>query len=94
MIASLLRPSPARVAIASTGSVPGTGEADVTVSFSRPFPSGATVAVSASVVVDEAGASLEVRRVRSVSPTGCVVNVVNNALISKTGTVHVVAMTA
>lgn len=91
MLASLLSPAPVRSSRVSTGSVAGTGEVDVVVSFDPPFPSGASVAVSASVVVDEPGSSLQARRVRWVTPTGCMVNVANAALTAKTGTVHVVA---
>lgn len=82
--------SSARRATASTGQVSGTSEVDVSVTWDRPFPDTDYMAV-ASVVVDDGGESLRARRIRSLSTTGCVVNVVNNALTSKTGVVHAIA---
>lgn len=80
-----------RAARASTGSVAGTGQADVTVTFDSAFAD-TNFTVTASVVEDEASESLRVRRIRSVTAGQVVVNVVNNAIVPRSGTVHVIAV--
>lgn len=74
-----------------TGSVAGTGQVDVAVTWPTPFPDTAYTVV-ASIEIDEAGDSLTVRRIRSRTTTGCVINVANAALTAKAGTLHVMAM--
>lgn len=83
--------SEVRGATATTGSVAGTSEADVTVTWDTAFLD-TNYTVVAVVVLDEGGESLRVRRIRTLSTTGCVVNVINNAITSKTGTVHAIAV--
>jgi len=75
----------------ATGSIAGTGQADVTVTWPTAFPD-TSYTVVALVEVDDAGDSLTVRRIRSRTAAGCVVNVVNSALTAKTGVLHVMAM--
>lgn len=97
LLSSLLRGSiaPAGVRLtsgsATTGDVLATGEADVSVSFATPFLN-TDFRVVASVVADAAGEQLRARRVRSVSTSGCVVNVVNNGLTAASGVVQVIAL--
>lgn len=76
---------------AATGSIAGTGQADITVTWPSPFPD-TNYTVVVAVEIDEAGDSLWVRRIRSKTTAGCVVNVANAALMTKTGTLHVMAM--
>lgn len=73
----------------STGSVSAAGTADVSVTWPAPYAS-ADLTVVASVLSDHAGDGLIVRRVRSVSTTGCVVHVANEGLMARTGVVHVI----
>lgn len=74
-----------------TGSVPGTSNADVTVTWPEEFPS-TDYTVVAVVEQDVASDGLRVWRVRSRSTTGVVVNVQNTALTSVAGTLHVIAV--
>jgi acyl-coenzyme A thioesterase PaaI-like protein len=83
-------PAPAAAVQVSTGAVGGTATVDVAVTWSKPFPD-TDYTVVASVEIDESGDSLTVRRVRSKTTTGCVVNVANAALTTKTGMVHAMA---
>ena len=76
---------------ASTGSVATAGSADVTVTISPAMPD-TNFTASAQVELDEAGGSLRVLRIRSKTTTTVVVNVINDALTSKTGVVHVMAV--
>lgn len=78
---------------ASTGSIIGAGQADVIVTLDSAMPD-TNYRVAPSVTIDEDGESLRVRRVRSKTTTQVVVNVVNNAITSKTGTVEVLAVPA
>ncbi len=84
-------PKGRRTARVTTGSVSSAGEVAVTVTWDEPFPD-ANYTVAAQVVEDENGESLRVRRIRTVTADGCVVNVVNNALVSRTGTVHAIGI--
>lgn len=76
---------------ASTGSIAGTGEGDVTVTWSTPFPNDSYTA-NAIVESDEGGEALRVRRLRSKTATQATFNVVNNAITSRTGIIHATAM--
>ncbi len=80
-----------RTARVTTGSVPGTSETDVTVTWDTPFAD-TDYTVVPVVEEDENGESLRVRRLRSKTAGGCVVNVVNNAITSRTGTVHAIGI--
>lgn len=81
-----------RHARVTTGSVALSGTAAVSVTWPQAFPD-ANYTVTASVVLDIAGESLRVVRVRSKTATGCVVQVVNNdAAAAHTGVVHAVAI--
>ncbi len=88
-------PSPQATAVktaqATTGSIPATASASVAVTWTTPFPD-ATYTVTASVVNANTGEALRVRRIESVTTTGAVVNVINNALTAQTGTVHAIAV--
>lgn len=75
----------------TTGSVSGTGEADVTVTWATAFPD-SNYTCDALVELDEDGEALRVRRMRSKTATQAVFNVVNNALGSRTGTLHATAI--
>lgn len=72
---------------AATGAIAGLAEADVVVPLPAPMPD-ASYTVTAQVVLDDGGESLTVRRIRSKTATQVVVNVVNNAATSRSGTVH------
>lgn len=80
-----------RTARQTTGAVAGTGSADVTVTFSSPFDD-TNYTVTASIVENDGGESLRVRRIRTVAAGQVVVNVVNGAITSRTGIVHVIAV--
>ncbi|HEX9765744.1 MAG TPA: hypothetical protein VGA36_03205 [Nitriliruptorales bacterium] len=75
----------------TTGSIGAAGEANVAVTWPTAFAD-TDYTVVALVAEDAGGESLRARRVRTLSTTGCVVNVVNNALLSRTGTLHVIAI--
>lgn len=72
----------------STGSISAAGTADVAITWPTPYPT-ADLTVVASVLSDHAGDGLEVRRIRSVSTTGCVVHVANTGIMARSGVVHV-----
>lgn len=84
---------PIKAAQAATGTVSPAATASVTVTWDTPFPDG-TYTVVAQVVEAETVESLRVRRIESVTAETVVVNVVNNALVSRSGTVHVIAVGA
>ncbi|MBW3663582.1 MAG: hypothetical protein KY469_10825 [Actinobacteria bacterium] len=75
----------------ATGSIGATGEADITVTFPTAFPD-TNYTATAIVEIDDPGESLRVRRMRVKTADSCVVNVVNNAITSRTGTLHVIAI--
>lgn len=80
-----------QTARASTGSVGAAAEANVTLTWPTGFSDG-DYAVTASMMEDDDGEALRVRRIKTKSATGIVVNCVNNGLISHTGTVHAIAV--
>lgn len=91
MAIRLDRPVSSFGARVSTGAVAGLGQVDVAVTWPTALPD-TNYTVVASVEVDESGDSLTIRRIRSKTTAGCVVNVANGAAIAKTGTVHAVAV--
>lgn len=75
----------------TTGSIATITNAIVAVTWDVPFAN-ANYTIVASVMIDEAGDSLRVLRSRSKTAEGCVVLVRNDALVSKTGELHVIAI--
>lgn len=75
----------------TTGSIPGTGSGSVTVTWDEPFPDTNYTPV-ASVLENDQGESLRVRRIETKTASAIVVNVVNNALGSTTGEIQAMAI--
>lgn len=75
----------------TTGLVAGSAQAAITVTWDKPFPT-TDYTVIASVLLDVAGASLEVVRIRSKTTTGCVIQVLNRALTGQSGSLEVIAI--
>jgi len=76
----------------STGSVTGSAQAEVTVTWPQAFPS---TSYTVSAVVEEATAAtdtLQVKKIVSRSATDCVVRVVNANASARTGTLHLVGI--
>src|SRR5215217_7390984 len=76
----------------TTGSVTGSAQAEITVTWPQAFPS---TNYTVSAVVEEATAAtdtLQVKKIVSRSTTDCVVRVVNANASARTGTLHLVGI--